>query len=155
MKKFLKITCLLTIVSFANITFAKDKSTIMMSGEKQGFALDFLNVDGITGLQFDVSLNGVNPKSVSLKSCVSGLSKSHVGACQFVKNGNLRVIIFSPSNAILDSGNIGTLKLNGAALQGAEISKVTMVRPDLKEISGDILVDISRTKPLIQNQIHK
>lgn len=155
MKKFLKITCLLTIVSFANIAFAKDTSTIMMSGGKQGFDLDFLNVDGITGLQFDVTLNGVSKSNVSLDSCVSGLAKTHVGACQFVKNGNMRVIIFSPSNAILDSGNIGTLKFNGVSAQDAQISKVTMVRPDLKEISGDIIVDIKRPKTLNQNKIHK
>jgi hypothetical protein len=124
----------------------KDSSTLLLTEKSGKFTMEFLNDDNITALQFDVILSGVNKskmKNMKLKSCVSGLPKTHIGVCT-VKNNRLRVIVYSQTNAVLDSGVIGSFNTNiiGKATN-VEVKSIVMGTPDLKEIKGEAIVDLS------------
>ena len=144
--KFLSLTVVLMTVISA--TFAADnKSTLLLSETKGIYSVDFLNEDAVTALQFDIKFAGANVKSLSLSSCVSGLPASHTGSCAINKNGNVRVVIYSNTNAVLESGSIGSIKINGALASRVAVSKLLMGTSDMKEIQGNILVDINQRKP--------
>jgi len=140
MKNISKTLALMAFLVSFNVLAVKDsESTILLSKDKQNLVLDFLNADSVIGMQFD--LKGVNKDSINLKNCLTGLPKSHMGKCAFVKNGNLRVLIFSTTNAILDSGNIGTLNISGV-MNNISFEKVIMVGPKSKKVNANTLVDI-------------
>ncbi len=147
MNKINKIIAIVLLMSSTAI-LANDKSTLLMSEVDNGYNLDFLNTDGITGLQFDISFANKKVNKSALKSCVSGLPKSHTGSCTVLKNGNVRVIVFSTTNAILDSGSIGKINLNTGSVASVSINNVLMGTPDMKEIKGDVLLDLDRKKSL-------
>lgn len=143
----------MAIITSSGLSARDAESTILLTNKDKQISLDFLNTDNVIGMQFDIVFDGVNQKNIVLDSCVSGLSKSHVGRCGFLKNGNLRVLIFSPTNAVLDSGNIGTLNINGKGFTSKRLSfqKVKMVGPKSVEINGGTLIDSgdsNRIKPL-------
>jgi len=141
MNKFKSIISLALLICSSSI-IAADTSTLLMSQTKAGFSIDFLNNDGVTALQFDVDLPGAALNKSGLKSCVSALPKTHTGSCTLLKNGNVRVIVFSTSNAILDSGSIGSIQLNTNKLNNVSINKVLMGTPDMTEIKGDVMIDL-------------
>jgi hypothetical protein len=149
MKKLLK-TLSISLLLFSAIGSTAENSTILLSQDKSGYSIDFLNSNKVTALQFDVKLSGINSKKVSLSTCISGLPSSHTGTCN-IKNGVMRVVIYSSSNAELDSGNIGFINLNGNFAKDVSIENVTMGNADLKEIKGDAMVDIVKSKPVIRN----
>ena len=128
MNKLIK-TLSITLLFFSISAVAADKSTLLLSQEKGGYTIDFLNSDNVTALQFDIKMSGVSEKSVGLGSCISGLPSSHTGTCQ-VKNGVMRVVIYSTSNAVLDSGNIGIIKMNKNLANDVSINKVVMGTAD-------------------------
>lgn len=140
----------ITLLLFSLNIVAAERSTLLLSQEKGGYSIDFLNSDNVTALQFDIKMSGVNDKSVGLNSCISGLPSSHTGTCQ-IKNGVMRVVIYSTSNATLESGNIGTINMKSHLATDVSINKVVMGTSDLKEIKGDVLVDIDRIKPNLRN----
>ncbi len=142
MNKFNKILGLILLINSMSVFSANDKSTLLMSEAKGGYELDFLNNDGITAIQFDVTLSGATMNKSSIGSCVTGLPKSHTGSCTIQKNGNVRVIVFSTSNAVLDSGNIGSIRLDTNKVSNVSINKVLMGTPDMKEINGSVLIDV-------------
>jgi hypothetical protein len=147
MNKFKNIISLALLVCSSSIIAANEASTLLMSQTKAGYSIDFLNNDGVTGLQFDVSLSGAKMNDSALKSCVSGLPKTHTGSCSLLKNGDVRVIVFSTSNAILDSGSIGNINLSVNTVDNVSINKVLMGTPDMTAIKGDVLIDIDYKKP--------
>lgn len=149
MNKIKKIISLALLVCSSSIIAANDASTLLMSQTKGGYSIDFLNNDGITAIQFDVAFSGASMKKSALGSCVSGLPKTHSGSCSILKNGNIRIIVFSISNAVLDTGSIGSIKLNVNTVSNVSINKVLMGTPDMKEIKGEVMIDIDRRKPLI------
>ncbi len=145
MNKIIKIT-FLTLLFFSQISVSGEKSTILLSSNNGNITFDFLNVDKVTAMQFDISGSNIQNLSANkslLNSCLSGLAKTHQGTCQMNKNGNLRVTIFSTTNEVLNSGNIGSIKLTGSDFN---ISNVVLGTADLKTIKGDIVLDMPDLK---------
>ncbi len=149
MNKFIKII-VFTAVFFSTSAFSEENSTLLLSQEKNRISIDFLNSDNITALQFDVVLSGLNKKSISLGSCISGLPSSHTGTCQF-KGGVMRVVIYSTNNETLDSGNIGTISLGNFSNE-IKVNKLVMGTVDLKQIKGEVLIDVDYKKPILRDR---
>ncbi|MCF6318513.1 MAG: hypothetical protein L3J83_04405 [Proteobacteria bacterium] len=148
---------ILIVLSFVStIAIAQEKTTLLISNEKGVHTIDFLNLDGVTALQFDISTGDkskpVSLKKSSLSSCTVGLASTHTGSCSISKNGNLRVVIYSGSNAVLESGRIGSFKLSDNA-ENISVSKLLMGTPDMKEIKGEVVFDRQNRKPSI-NENH-
>jgi hypothetical protein len=140
MKNILKTLMFVAFLGSSNMLLAKDnESTILLSKDKQNLTLDFLNTNNVIGMQFDIK--GINKGSVKLDSCLSGLPKTHTGKCAYISNGNLRVLIFSTTNAILDSGSIGSLNIKGD-MNKISFEKVIMVGPKSKKVKANTLIDI-------------
>ncbi len=143
MNKLIKFT-LITLLFISQLSVSAEKSTLLLSSDNESVSFDFLNVDKVTAMQFDIVGTSIkNNNKLSLKSCLSGLAKTHQGTCQINKEGNLRITIFSSSNAELVSGNIGKLKLVGNDLK---INNVVMGTADLQTIKGDIVLDMHDLK---------
>jgi len=155
MKTLIKTFSFIILIMNINLVSAQDaESTLLLTKKGQQIALDFLNSDGVIGLQFDIKLNGTQQKSISLDSCVKGLPSSHIGRCSFVKNGNVRVVVFSTSNAELESGNIGVLDLKASDIKQVSFQNVKMVGEKSRKIHGVSLVDNKDQIGLIRDGNH-
>jgi hypothetical protein len=151
MKKIIKTFSLMLLIASTS-SFA-ETSTILLSEGKGGYNIDFLNSDAITALQFDIAIDGANLKNLSLGSCVSGLAKTHTGSCNLNKNGSVRVVIFSTSNAVLESGNIGTFDIKGDNVSEMKINNLLMGTADLKEINGDTVIDLNNKRNFLIDDV--
>ncbi len=140
MKNLLKYNLFLILISLSLNSSANDKTTVLLSENKQGgFTMDFLNENDITAMQFDVVLSKKNFSKSNIGSCVTSLPKSHMGTCK-TKGNILRVIIFSKDNSVLESGEIGSFKLNNYN-QELKIENVEFVKQNATIIQGDVIVD--------------
>lgn len=139
MKNLLKYTLLL-LIGLPFYSNANQKTTVLLSGNNEGdFTIDFLNENDVTAMQFDVVLSKKNFNKTNIGSCETSLPKSHVGTCK-IKGNILRVIVFSKDNSILESGEIGSIKLNNYN-QELKIDKVEFVKQNAEVIQGDIIID--------------
>ncbi len=87
-----------------------NSSDLIMTNVGGELSFDFVNNSSVSALDFSVKLSGMG--KLESGSCVSGLPSSHVGQCQF-SNGELKVIIYSPTNEVLASGPIGHVVATG------------------------------------------
>lgn len=158
MKNILHVTIAIAIMLFSSNALTKGPSTILLSEQSGKFALDFLNEDRVTALQFDIIIDGVSNKqmkAVSLDSCISGLPKTHIGVCK-LNNNRLRVLVYSQSNAILESGSIGSFILSkGVKKSGVKINSIVMGTPELKEIKGEAILDLSFRQDIERRDFNK
>jgi len=94
-----------TITAIDSNTTLSLSSDIMISGE----AYSIISNKTIKGLQFDLKYDGSNftyQSSYSLnKARLGGNSSDHVVTVREVKSGNLRILIYSPSNKLIPTGN--------------------------------------------------
>ncbi len=140
MKNLLKYNLFLLLISLSFYSIANQGTTVLLSENKEGnFTMDFLNENDVTAMQFDVVLSKTNFNKSNIGTCVTSLPKSHVGTCK-IKGNILRVIIFSKDNSILESGEIGSFKLNNY-INNLKIEKVEFVKQDASIINGDIILD--------------
>lgn len=150
MKNLIKKITTLLLISLSFSSFAADKTTVLLSEAKGGtFTIDFLNENNITAMQFDIVLNNKANKSI-IGSCETFLPKSHMGMCKVTGN-KLRVVVFSSTNTVLDSGKIGEFKLNNYNQQ-IKIENVEFAKPDASVIKGEILVDRINDNEFLRNK---
>lgn len=87
---------------------------------KETARLDFYSDGGVAAFQFGVKLPA-GSAGVNTSKCLSGLPKSHIGACQLNKAGDmLAVVVYSTQNEALPSGTIqlGSITFKRSAAKG-------------------------------------
>ncbi len=115
-----------------------NSSDLVMTNVGGELSFDFINNASVSALDFTVKLDGMG--KLESGSCVSGLPSSHVGQCQF-SNGVLKVIIYSPTNVVLESGPIGSVLASGNFNKAGAISvdSVNMFNADGSQAQGSSL----------------
>ncbi len=113
--------------------------TQLAAGSTTSFEFDFLNDASATALQFELKLGqGVK---IETGNCIAGLPTSHTGACN-ASNGVLKVAIFSPTNAPLTSGSIGSVTVSGFDVsKRAEVSGLLVGNADGQPVTSNAILD--------------
>lgn len=89
----------------ANETSVSDKQIdLWIENSKSGSTVEFIGNDKTVGLQFEINIPEETLKAKSY-SCGISVPSTHTATCTNV-NGILRVIVFSMTNAILDSATV-------------------------------------------------
>lgn len=139
----------LASVMFSCITQASEVSslvaTTVMGKNGTTVEFDFINNNKVSAMDFRMPIGKVEGK-VNIGQCAGGLSDSHVGSCA-IKNGELRVVVFSPTNAELRSGNIGSITLPSVHLKSKgtyELTHINMVGADSKPREFEALSGIEK-----------
>ncbi len=145
MKNLIKTICFTLLLAGFNSNAKNNASTLLLTETNGSYVVDFLNESNVTAMQFDIVAKGAFNKS-SLSSCAAGLPKTHTGSCAIQKNGNLRVLIYSDTNSSLESGNLGSFKLNNKIFDGVEIVNVLMSTKQGKEVKSEVVLDLSVDK---------
>lgn len=91
------------------------KKVSAASKSQNNVQVDFVEGDTpVVGLQFDLSLGEkVEATESSISSCGGRLPSGHQIICSVTSNGNVRVIVFSGSNAVIRTGTIATISTRG------------------------------------------
>ncbi len=145
MKNLIKTICFTLLLAGFNSNAKSNASTLLLTETNGTYVVDFLNESNVTAMQFDIETKGAFNKS-SLSSCAAGLPKTHTGSCAIQKNGNLRVLIYSDNNSSLESGNLGSFKLNKKIFEGAKIVNVKMGTAQGKEVETEVVTDFDVDK---------
>ncbi len=119
---------------------------VMKSGSEVSIELN--NTAGVSAMDFIVSGSPEAIKAIDASTCMSGLPSSHRGACRVV-NGQLKVIIYSPTNEPLSTGIVSSLRLNTTQNVQLSVSNVNMFSADGSAVKADVLSDID-----ISNEPH-
>lgn len=145
MNKLIKIICMSMLMVGFNGFANNSKSTLLLTQGKGSYVIDFLNEGEVTAMQFDISVNGLEFNKLSLNSCVSGLAETHTGDCAIQANGKLRVLIYSDTMSVLESGNLGSFTLNLKRISqklSISIDEVLMGTAEGKKVDTDVVIDI-------------
>ncbi len=87
---------------------------------KETTRLDFYSEGGVAAFQFGVKLPA-GTSGINTSKCLTGLPKTHIGACQVNKAGDmLAVVVYSTQNEALPSGTIqlGSVTFKRSAAKG-------------------------------------
>lgn len=99
---------------------AQESSAVLLNPDDRGIGIELFTAEPVSA--FDVSLQVENASSMTIENCVSGLPSTHMGNCIINDQNVLKIIVFSPSNATLQSSHVGTIQLGGANLGHATVN---------------------------------
>lgn len=120
----LALGALLMAVSVFQSIAAQERSAdasflVERSGDR--FSLDVL-VENPEVTVFDLMfpVGSLTKAESMLEQCTSGVQASHVGGCN-IAEGEFRMVVFSPTNATLQTGRIGSFNLPGVQVDPSSI----------------------------------
>lgn len=142
MKNLIKTIYFATLLAGFNCYAESNTSTLLMTESNGAYNIDFLNESNVTAMQFDIEAKSGFTQS-SLQSCAASLPKTHTGSCAIQKNGNLRVLIYSDNNLPLESGTLGSFKLDSKVFDGAKIVNTLMSTAQGKEVKSEVVLDLN------------
>ncbi len=147
--KRLKVRSVLgaTIIGLSLVQVAAASDLVVTALGKGTYSFDFVNSGDVSALDFQVSLPKLEGRQAAdIDACVAGLPSSHRGGCA-IKNGALRLFVYSPTNAVLETTNIGRISVNGRALKGRgslSAEQVHMFGPDAAPRDFEVLSGVEK-----------
>jgi len=103
------------LIGFAGVSNAQEVAALIVSNNGSEPSIEFAQgPTEITGVQFDVFVKGgKGAASDFADACLIDLPDTHQAFCGRQDSGAIRVLVFSASNAALETGKLGTI--DGAA----------------------------------------
>lgn len=110
--------CGLLLIGLAGSASAEEKASLLVTNGKSSTSLEFMAGDTeITGIQFDFVVEKSNLKPAALAAnataaksvCLTSVPATHQVICGKQPDGSIRAIVYSGSNAILKTGELGVL----------------------------------------------
>lgn len=108
------------LLCLACIASAQERSAVLLNPDDRGIGIELFTAEPVSA--FDVSVQVENVSSMIIDNCVSGLPSTHMGNCIINDENVLKIIVFSPSNATLQSSHVGTIRLGDAKLRHSTIN---------------------------------
>jgi len=120
-------------------------ASFLLTSKGDAIVLDAL-VDNPDVTVFDlmIPVGALENAQATLDKCVSGVFGAHIGGCN-IADGEFRMVVFSPENATLPSGNIGKFKLPGVDFDAADV-RIRAYNDMGQELGVEVLVDAVNTK---------
>lgn len=119
---------------------AKARSAGIAHGKGAEYTIDFVSDGSGTAMDFAIKIEGGARTRVDDTNCVAGLPSTHTGDCHYQpKSGILKVVVFSPSNAPLNTGSIGSIRVVGAKNVSIDKDSLTVASPEGSRVSADVL----------------
>lgn len=81
-------------------------SDLWIQAAGNGYTVEYVSDGQVSGLQFDVK--GIKVAEGQF-DCGTSVASTHIASCSINSNGDLRVIVFSMSNAPLGDGTLVTI----------------------------------------------
>lgn len=83
----------------------------------RALGVDFVSDGRATAFQARIAIPGAEVATTNTSKCLTALTKSHQGSCMVTKSGEVTVIVFSGTNAVLPAGvvPIGQIGVRSAA----------------------------------------
>lgn len=110
-------------VGFGNPVQAQKTSdaSFLLTQESGKIVFDVL-VDNPSVTVFDlmIPVGSLKLSDADLSRCAAGVGGAHVGGCN-IADGELRMVVFSPQNATLESGRIGSVGLPGISFDASDV----------------------------------
>jgi len=115
-------------------------ASFILTSKGDAVVLDVL-VDNPDVTVFDlmIPVGALDNAQAALDKCTSGVFGSHVGGCN-IAEGEFRMVVFSPQNATLPSGNIGNFQLPGIELDASDI-RLRAYDDNGQELAVEVLID--------------
>lgn len=111
----------------------------------RSYSIDYIGGEKGTALNFTIKLNGPGLSSArrggaDFGNCVVGLPATHQGQCRYhAESGELKVVVFSMSNAVLSTGSIGTIVLPAGVEASLKPDSVTLSDRNGKRVDLEVL----------------
>ncbi|MCG8463540.1 MAG: hypothetical protein MI750_01655 [Xanthomonadales bacterium] len=88
----------------ANFAETKSSDDLWIQSSKSGYSVEYVGKGDVAGLQFDIYDSSIAEGNYS---CGASLASTHIASCNLhEKEGFLRVVIFSLSNAALSDSSL-------------------------------------------------
>jgi len=120
-------------------------ASFLLTSHGDAIVLDVL-VDNPKVTVFDlmIPVGALSNAQAALDKCTSGVLGTHVGGCN-IADGEFRMVVFSPQNATLQSGNVGKFQLPGVQLDASDI-RIRAYDEMGDELAVEVLTDAVGSK---------
>lgn len=153
MKSLKLISSILAIVVSGSVFAADPVLSLHMGGSgdaKQlasksrsggSIQVDFVEGDTpVVGLQFDLALDGKGSFTEStISGCGGRLSSGHQAICSITGEGNVRVIVFSATNAVIRTGTLASIRASGKGSVSIIKDSVQLGDADANPVRAEVL----------------
>ena len=129
-------------LGFASSLQAQQPSdaSFLLTSKGDALALDVLVENPeVTVFDLMIPVGALDNAQAALDKCTSGVFGSHVGGCN-IAEGEFRMVVFSPQNAALPSGNIGKFQLPGVEFDASDV-RIRAYDSKGHELAVEVLTD--------------